>query len=66
VGPLKLVRRPVGAGNYVLSWQPVPVLWEFTAADVAREADVLERLAEQTALTNCSWTAASALFGGPR
>lgn len=63
MGPLKLIRRPVGGGNYALSWQPVPVLWEFTRADVAREARTLEHLADLTAATD-PWTAATQMFGG--
>ena len=66
MSPLKLIRRHTQDGNYVTTWQPDPVPWEFTDSDVIREATVLDDLAAETARTNCSVTAATNLFGGDR
>jgi len=63
VSRLKLVRRPVGNGNHVMSWISDPDPWEFTPDDVAREAAVLDQLADETDRTN-PLTAARNLFGG--
>jgi hypothetical protein len=63
MGPLKLVRRQADDGRHVISWEPVLVPWEFTEADVIREAEVLDDLAEVTAATD-PWTAATQMFGG--
>jgi hypothetical protein len=64
VGPLKLVRRPVGNNHYVLSWQPVTPPWEFTEADVFREAATLDHLADLTRELGSAWDAAVKKFGG--